>query len=392
MKHTTRTTSMALAFSLIGLILFLSSAKIQDDKPSIPEQFAKQQPKIQVAILLDVSNSMDGLIEQAKAQLWNMVSVMGKAKCGNTSPQIEIALYEYGRSDNNVKDGYVKQLMEFTSDLDSLSQTLFNLKTNGGDEYCGQVIYSSLSNLNWDTATSGYKVIFIAGNEDFLQGNLSYTKACATANKKGVIVNTIYCGDKMQGIREHWNLAGECGNGSYTNINQDATMDDIATPYDSVLFSLNDQLNNTYIAYGNAGGGKLAKQQEVDRMNYSMNKSVAAKRVAVKGKKELYNNAGWDLVDAFESDTLFATKLDMKTLPENLQKKSRAEITRIVKEKNSQRGTIQKDITAINTKREIFIAAAKKKTVTNAGNSATLESEIEKMIKQQAGRFNIIIE
>lgn len=392
MKHTTRTTSMALAFSLIGLILFLSSAKIQEDKTSIPEQFAKQQPKIQVAILLDVSNSMDGLIEQAKAQLWNMVSVMGKAKCGNTSPQIEIALYEYGRSDNNVKDGYVKQLMEFTSDLDSLSQTLFNLKTNGGDEYCGQVIYSSLSNLNWDTATSGYKVIFIAGNEDFLQGNLSYTKACATANKKGVIVNTIYCGDKMQGIREHWNLAGECGNGSYTNINQDATMDDIATPYDSVLFSLNDQLNNTYIAYGNAGGGKLAKQQEVDRMNYSMNKSVAAKRVAVKGKKELYNNAGWDLVDAFESDTLFATKLDMKTLPENLQKKSRAEITRIVKEKNSQRGTIQKDITAINTKREIFIAAAKKKTVTNAGNSATLESEIEKMIKQQAGRFNIIIE
>mgnify|MGYP003492397680 FL=1 len=29
-------------------------------------------PKIQAAILLDVSGSMDGLIEQAKAQLWNM--------------------------------------------------------------------------------------------------------------------------------------------------------------------------------------------------------------------------------------------------------------------------------------------------------------------------------
>jgi len=374
------------------MTLFLSSSKITNDKTSIPEQFAKQQPKIQVAILLDVSNSMDGLIEQAKAQLWNMVSVMGKAKCGNTSPQIEIALYEYGRSDNNVKDGFVKQLMEFTSDLDSLSQTLFNLKTNGGDEYCGQVIYSSLSNLNWDTATSGYKVIFIAGNEDFLQGNLSYTKACATANKRGVIVNTIYCGDKMQGIREHWNLAGECGNGSYTNINQDATMDDIATPYDSVLFSLNDQLNNTYIAYGNAGGSKLAKQQEVDRMNYSMNKSVAAKRVAVKGKKELYNNAGWDLVDAFESDTLFAAKLDIKTLPENLQKKSRAEITRIVKEKNSQRGNIQKKISATNTKREIYIAAEKKKSITNASNNATLETEIEKIIKKQAIRFNMTIE
>ncbi len=388
MKHTIKTT---LAFSLIGIILFLSSAKIQDDKTSIPEQFAKQQPKIQVAILLDVSNSMDGLIEQAKAQLWNMASVLGKATCNNVSPQIEIALYEYGRTSNNVKDGYVEQLMDFTSDLDSLSETLFNVKTNGGEEYCGQVIYNSLSNLNWDTATSSYKVIFIAGNEDFLQGNLSYTKACAVANKKGVIVNTIYCGNKMQGIREHWNLAGECGNGSFTNINPDAIMDDIATPYDSVLFSLNDQLNNTYIAYGNAGNSKLAKQQEVDKMNYSMNKSVAAKRVAVKGKKELYNNAGWDLVDAFERDSSFAAKLDMKILPENLQKKSRAEITRIVKEKNSQRGNIQKEISAINTKRESFIAAAKKKSVTNGGNNATLETEIEKIITQQANRFNMKI-
>jgi len=362
-----------------------------DDKISIADLPARHQPKIQVAILLDVSNSMDGLIEQAKAQLWNMVSVMGKATCQNVSPQIEIALYEYGRSNNNVKDGYVKQLIDFTTDLDSLSQTLFNLKTYGGEEYCGQVIYSSISNLNWDTATSSYKVIFIAGNEDFLQGSLSYTKACSAANKKGVIVNTIYCGDKMQGIREHWNLAGECGNGSFTNINQDAKMDDIATPYDSVLFSLNDQLNNTYIAYGFAGNSKLAKQQEVDKMNYSMNKSVAAKRVAVKGKKELYNNAGWDLVDAFESDSLFAAKLDMKTLPKNLQTKSHAEITRIVKEKNSQRGNIQKDISAINTKREIYIAAEKKKLITRTGNNATLETEIEKIIKQQANRFNMKI-
>ena len=52
----------------------------------------KVAPKIQVAILLDVSNSMDGLIEQAKAQLWNMVRVMGKATCNDQVPNIEIAL------------------------------------------------------------------------------------------------------------------------------------------------------------------------------------------------------------------------------------------------------------------------------------------------------------
>ena len=66
---------------------------------------------------------MDGLIEQAKAQLWNMVSTMGKAKCDNdVVPKIEIALYEYGRSTNDAKAGYVKKINGFISDLDSLSQ------------------------------------------------------------------------------------------------------------------------------------------------------------------------------------------------------------------------------------------------------------------------------
>jgi hypothetical protein len=93
--------------------------KQTEETPSISNQ------KIQAAILLDVSNSMDGLIDQAKAQLWNMVSTMGKAKCNGATPKIEIALYEYGRTTNNEKAGFVKQLMPFTTDLDSLSQILF---------------------------------------------------------------------------------------------------------------------------------------------------------------------------------------------------------------------------------------------------------------------------
>ena len=76
----------------------------------------------------------------------------------------------------------------------------------------------------------------------------------------------------MDGIREHWNVTGECGSGSYTNINQDSKWEDIATPYDSMLFSLNDQLNNTYIAYGISGKSNAIQQEEVDTKNYEMNK------------------------------------------------------------------------------------------------------------------------
>lgn len=384
MQSTNKRLTALLLLCGLGTILAFTYQPPKKDPPA--------QGKIQVAILLDVSNSMDGLIEQAKAQLWNMVSVMGKAKCANDlPPQIEIALYEYGRSSNNVKKGYVQQISGFTTDLDQVSKNLFALTTNGGDEFCGHVILSSIDELTWDPAANNYKVIFIAGNEDFLQGDVPYSKSCAAAKQKGVIVNTIYCGDRMQGIREHWNLGSECGTGSYTNINQDAKVEDIPTPYDSTLFVLNDKLNRTYVAYGSNGYANMAKQGEVDKMNYSMNKSVAAKRVAVKGKKELYKNDTWDLVDAQEKDQNFIAKLDTKSLPDSLKGKSKEEITKIVKEKGMERNNIQQEIAKLSTQRESYIAAERLKNA-NAKNTVTLETEVERIIREQAKRYNMSIQ
>lgn len=354
--------------------------------PAPPKPIAK---KIQVAILLDVSNSMDGLIEQAKAQLWNMVGVMGKASCDGVSPEVEIALYEYGRSSNNPRVGYVKQISAFTHDLDQISKNLFSLTTNGGDEYCGQVMFTSLQELRWDPAPGQYKVIFIAGNEDFLQGMLPFTKACTMAKQKGVIVNTIYCGDRMQGIREHWNLGAECGDGSFTNINADAKIDDIATPYDDPIFKLNEKLNATYIGYGDKGAESKVKQAEMDEVNYSLNKSSAAKRAAVKSQKNVYRNESWDLVDAEAAKPGFSASVPKSSLPKDLQNKSPMEVESYVKQMATSRDAIQKEISQLNNKRESFIKTEKAKST---GKSVqTLETEIEKILKQQAGRYKMVI-
>ncbi len=357
-------------------------------KQEVPEV---SNQKIQAAILLDVSGSMDGLIEQAKAQLWNMVNTMGKAQCNGKTPQIEIALYEYGRPDDGEKNGYIKQISGFTTDLDQLSKQLFSLNTDGGDEYCGQVISTSLNQLTWDSAATNYKVIFIAGNEDFLQGHLHYKKACTAAKEKGVIVNTIYCGDRIEGIREHWNLNNECGNGSYTNIDQNASIEEIPTPYDSTILTLNEQLNDTYISYGYAGADAKVTQSKVDQLNYYVNKSVAVKRAEVKGKAKLYKNSNWDIVDASTDDEKFLDKVDMKTLPDSLRNKKPEELKKIVEQKKNERIAIQAEIGKTAAKRETYIATEKAKAATN-NNTATLETEIEKIIKKQAELFNMVIE
>jgi len=373
--------------------LFISTTAIMALTRPVAKPVAKKAtPKIQAAILLDVSNSMDGLIEQAKAQLWNMVSTMGKAKCdGDVSPQIEIALYEYGRSSNDVKQGYVKQINSFITNLDSLSENLFNLTTNGGDEYCGHVIYSSINELKWDVAPDNYKVIFIAGNEDFLQGDVQYLKACNEAKQKGVIVNTIYCGDKMQGIKEHWNLNAECGSGSYTNINQNAKMEEIPTPYDSMIYVMNDKLNGTYLAYGAAGSGYVMKQRKMDGLNSSMSKSAGIKRVAAKSNNQVYKNGEWDLVDKVAYDSIGFINMKKEELPDSLKNKSKDEIKKIVEEKSKQRAAVQQEIITLNKQRDIYIAAEKVKRANNK-NEQTLETEVEKIIKTQARKHNMIIQ
>ena len=350
-----------------------------------------QNPKIQAAILLDVSNSMDGLIEQAKAQLWNMVSVMGRAKCENGLPKIEIALYEYGRDSNDPAKGYIKKITGFSSDLDNISQELFKLTTNGGDEFCGHVIHTSLDELEWDSESTNYKVIFIAGNEDFLQGKVPYTTSCAEAKKKGVIVNTIYCGSKTAGIREHWNLGAECGNGSFTNIDPNAALKEIETPYDSTLFLLNNRLNGTYLSYGYAGLAGFETQANVDKLNFKMSKSAAAKRVTVKGQSNLYANSNWDMVDAYKRDSVsFLKTLKNDSVPDSLKNKSSAELQKIIKTKSDERAAIQKEILTLSATRDAYVAAERKKLATD--NTQTLETEVEKIIKEQVKRFKMYIE
>jgi hypothetical protein len=378
----------AITISAFAFILLFSFAK----SPQTSSETVEPK-KIQVALLLDVSNSMDGLIEQAKAQLWNMVTTLGRAQCtDNSVPQIEVALYEYGRSSNDAAKGYVKQLNGFTQDLDSVSKTLFNLNTNGGDEYCGQVIYTSLDELKWNAAKDQYKVIFIAGNEDFLQGNVLYTNACAKAKEKGVIVNTIYCGDRQQGIREHWNLLGECGNGSFTNINQNAKIIDIPTPYDSTLIVLNTRLNGTYVAFGTEGERRMYLQAEMDEKVNASGFGAGAQRAAAKSMSNAYNNASWDLVDAVRADSNYISRLDKKTLPDSLKNKNTKELQQYVKQKQEERNAIQKEILSINENRSRYIANEKQKMANAANNGQTLESAVETAIREQVKRYNMVIQ
>lgn len=350
----------------------------------------KDIPRIQVAVLLDVSGSMDGLIEQAKTQLWSMVETLGKASCNGKKPAIELALYEYGRPENGVPNYFIKQLSPFTTDLDELSAKLFALRTGGGDEYCGAVMVQSLKDLSWDPNPNNYKVIFIAGNESFRQGSVSYTEACVLAKQKGVIINTIYCGDKQTGIAEFWNMNGECNGGTYSNIDQNQKMENIKAPQDSMIYALNSKLNGSYVTYNSFGSSKMQLQKSMDQANAGAGYSVAAKRATVKANSAAYRNESWDLVDAYNSDSTVITKLDKKYLPAEVQHKSTEEVKQYVKQKNEERAAVQRQITRLAAEREKYITNIRKENTKN--QQPDLDNAIQTTLRSQGNRYNIKFE
>ena len=110
-----------------------------------PSSTTQSTPKIQLAILIDTSGSMDGLIDQTRNQLWQVVNEFTTARQNGITPILEIALFEYGNDNNAQASGYVKMYNEFTRELDQVSEGLFSLTTNGGSEYCGYAIKTAVS-------------------------------------------------------------------------------------------------------------------------------------------------------------------------------------------------------------------------------------------------------
>lgn len=316
--------------------------------------------KIQVALLLDTSNSMDGLIDQARAQLWKMVNRLASAKKNQEIADLEIALFEYGNSGLEAEKGYIRMVQPLGRDLDGLSEKLFELRTNGGDEYCGWVIGDATKLLPWSDEPGDLKIIVIAGNEPFDQGKVNFRRTCAAAMEKGIIVNTIHCGDYETGEKTFWREGATIGNGRYMNINTDEKVVHIPTPYDARMMELNSKLNDTYIGYGSLGEERKMRQEAQDKNAATYGSANVAQRAASKSKAS-YSNSEWDLVDAEAADKDLVSKLKKDELPKQLQGKSEAEVRQEIARLRSDRESIRKEIADLEKKMDDFIAEESKK-------------------------------
>jgi len=383
-----KTNSLFTALLVAASTAFIGTASASDSDKASPAKEIKK-PLVQIAILLDTSGSMEGLIEQAKSQLWRIVNEFAKAKQGGVSPEVQVALYEYGKSSLSASSGWIRQIQPLTTDLDKISEELFALRTNGGDEYCGWVIRDAVNGLAWNPAADVYKAIFIAGNEPFTQGPVAYTESCKSAIAKGIIVNTIHCGDEATGINTKWKDGALLADGNYLVIDQNRAVVSIEAPQDKEIAKLGVALNRTYITYGMAGRAGEARQkaQDANVLSLAPSSGAAVQRSVAKASAN-YQNASWDLVDAAKDSSFEVEKLKAEELPAEMQKMNADERKAYIEKSAKERSELQTKINQLNREREQYVAQ-KMKEVTGTN---TLDSVMVSAIREQSAKRNFKFE
>lgn len=366
------------AMSLVGP----SVAKDWPGDPSPPICLHKdaRQP-IDLVICLDTSGSMTGLIDSARGRLWEIVSTLSKAK---PTPRLRVGLLTYGSPRvSSASQGWVVRQSNLTSDLDAIYAKMMALTTDGGDEFVGWVVNDAVRSMDWSDDPRALKIIFVAGNESADQASevFNFRSVAESARGRGIVVNSIYAGDRSQGMREMWHQVASYGGGEYTAIDMQCGTVQISTPQDKVLIELNMKLNSTYVPYGPSGRVGAANQVEQDKLAEGMGQQTAASRARAKAT-QMYDAAHWDLVDGVIQGKVRVEELKDEDLPAPMQAMPIEQRQEYVMQQRVARAQIQAEIAKVSAEREVVLEKAEAEQIRDGKTS--LDDAMEKSLRKQA--------
>jgi Mg-chelatase subunit ChlD len=312
-----------------------------------------ERPLVQLAICLDTSGSMSGLIEAAKQKLWAIVNDLALAQ---PTPRLEVALLTYGNDGHDAAIGWVNVETPFTEDLDLVSQRLFVLSTNGGTELVGRVL-SAAGELAWKPGDDTLTLVVVAGNESADQDQEKpFRDVCRALIARGIMVNSVYCGPEQDEIAPAWREVALLADGKFASIDQNEGTIVIATPYDARLAELSTAVNETYIPLGAEGQWGAQNQTAQDLNAASLNSAAAAARCGTK-LSGCYV-AKWDLVDRCKEEGFDWASISEADLPEAMRPMKQAERVAYVEAKAKQRAEIQHEVGELSRQRSAFIESA----------------------------------
>ena len=306
------------------------------------------------------------------------------------TPEIRIGLVAY----RDRGDAYVTKTVDLSDDLDSVYATLMDFEAGGGGdtpESVNEALYSAVHDMSWSEQDQAYQVIFLVGDApphmDY--NEVRYPEIIASALDKGIVINTIQCGDMAAAIAP-WTQIASLSNGDFFQVEQAGGAVAFTTPFDEQIAELSAKLDDTRLYFGTEEEkekmrGKVAA---TDKLHESASLASRARRgsfnASVSGRTNLLGEN--ELVAAVASGTVDLNKLEKDVLPEALKPMAPAEQKAFVAELAGERADLQRQIRELSLDRDGYLA----KKVDDAGGLVdSLDQKLYDAVREQASEVGL---
>ena len=350
--------------------------------PPAKHQFATSKPRVDVVFVLDTTGSMSDLIQTAKEKIWSIATTMASAQ---PTPEIRIGLVAY----RDRTDSYVTKVVDLSDDLDSVYATLMDFQANGGGdtpESVNKALYDAVHNISWTQDEQAYRVIFLVGDApphmDY--DEVRYPEIVASALDKGIVVNTIQCGEIPTTVQP-WTQIANLSQGKFFQVEQAGGAVAFTTPYDEEIAELSAKLDDTRLYFGTEEEkeemrGKVAATEKLhDGASLAARARRGAFNASEGGRANLLGNN--ELVAAVASGSVALDELEEDALPETLKPMGPAEQKAYVAELANERADLRRQIQKLSQDRDGYL---EKKVDEAGGLEGSLDQKLYDAVKEQA--------
>ena len=334
--------------------------------------------KVEICFVLDTTGSMSGLIDGAKKKIWSIANHIVQDQ---NAPEVKFSLIGY----RDRGDAYITKLTALTDDLDAIQQELNTFDAGGGGDHpesVNQALYEAVQKIQWSDAKNTQKIIFLVGDApphmDYKQ-DVIYSTSCEGAKAKGIIINTLQCGQHTE-TTQIWAKIAMLGGGQFAGIPQNGGAQAVHCPQGARLAELGRQLNETVIPYGTLKKRNevKAKCDDVKKLSTASQAARSSYNWSQKESKAITGND--DLNVEIVNNRVTIKTLKKEHLPEKLQSLSTADLQSHIAENLTKRSKIQTEIKKLTSKRNAYLKEQSTKAPKDAFDQK-MKAMIDKQIR-----------
>jgi Mg-chelatase subunit ChlD len=372
----------------IAIVPSINKANAISDNDAIP--LDQQNHRIEVVFVLDTTSSMSGLIQAAKEKIWSIANTMAGSR---QNPEIRMGLIAF----RDRGDTYVTQVLNLSSDLDSMYAKLMDFKAQGGGdtpESVNQALYDAVTRVSWSQDNDVYKVIFLIGDApphmDY-SNEVQFPQTLEMAKRKGIVVNTIQSGQQPH-TTQVWQQIARVGDGRYFQVENSGNAVAVRTPFDSTLAELSASLEDTRIFYGDVRQREI-QAEKIDagkKLKKELSEAALARRstfnASASGKANFLGDN--ELIDALSSGRVDLDDIDEEELPASLRAMAPEVKRDFIKQQSERREEIKQQIKKLSASRQRYIEAQ----IAPDTAKESLDEKIYSAIKDQAKTKGLVYE